>query len=137
MLRSGERQIQSVTTPDFRAAGTWSCSACGHDFPAVTSRLVHFRHPDGRDFRFVVCGDCAVALEPHRIVIDLDRLEHETDLEWLRRRVEDIARRRSMEAERRLRLRVTDVHELAATVHTTPATLVRTLSERHVAERVA
>lgn len=134
VLRSGERQIQSVTTLGFPVRGSWSCSACGDEFAATSSRLVHFRHADGRQFRFVVCPACGDALAPQRVVIDRDRLDTEADLAWLRRRVEEIAERRSTSDDRRLRLRATDVHELAAMIETTPVTLVQTLASREVAE---
>ena len=134
MLRSSVRQIQSVTPIGFPVRGHWSCSTCGVEFRAATSRLVHFRHADGRQFRFVVCPDCGDALAPHRVVIDRDRLDGEPDLAWLRRRVEEIAEERSMQPDRRLRLRATDVSELAAMIETTPVTLVRSLASRQVAD---
>lgn len=136
MLRSHRRQIQSVTPATFGATGPWSCSACGGEFGARSSFLIELRHADGREFRFVVCPPCAEEHRPHRIVVDRDRLAGEVDLGWLRDCVEEIAAHRSREDERRLRLRATDVDELAAMVDTTPVTLVRSLAERRVAEPV-
>lgn len=134
MLRAQERQIQSVTGLGYPAAGHWSCCACGDEFDAVSSRLVHFRHADGRQFRFVVCAPCGEELAPHRVVIDRDRLDGESDLAWLRSRVEEIAERRSMHDDRRLRLRATDVDELAAMLSSSPVTLVRTLTSLDIAQ---
>lgn len=134
MLRSRERQIQSVTGLDFRVGGHWSCCACGDEFVAISSRLVHYRHADGRHFRFVVCPPCGEELVPHRVVIDRDRLAGEDDLAWLRSRVEEIAEQRSMQDDRRLRLRATDVDELAAMLASSPVTLVRTLASLEIAE---
>lgn len=134
VLRSSERQIQSVSGLGFHAAGHWSCSACGDEFVAMSSRLVHFRHADGRQFHFVVCPACGDELAPHRVVIDRDRLDDESDLAWLRSRVEEIAERRSMQDDRRLRLRATDVDELAAMLASSPVTLVQTLASLEIAE---
>lgn len=134
MLRSGEREIQSVMPLDFHVDGTWSCSTCGRDFHATSSRIVHYRHADGREFRFIVCRDCGDELRPYRVVIDLDRLEQEIELDWLRRRVEQIARQRRMQDVRRLTLRSADVHQLAAEARTAPVTLVEALAQRRVAQ---
>ncbi|MBW3657432.1 MAG: hypothetical protein KY457_02265 [Actinobacteria bacterium] len=134
MLHARDRQIQSVTDLGYPAAGNWSCCSCGDEFIAVSSRLVHFRHADGRQFRFVVCPTCGDELAPHRVVIDRDRLDEESELAWLRSRVEEIAEQRSMKDDRRLRLRATDVQELAAMLASSPVTLVQTLMSWDIAE---
>lgn len=134
MLHARDRQIQSVTGLGYPAAGNWSCCSCGDEFVAESSRLVHFRHADGRQFRFVVCPTCGDELAPHRVVIDRDRLDEESDLAWLRSRVEEIAEQRSTKDDRRLRLRATDVEELAAMLASSPVTLVQTLMSWDIAE---
>lgn len=68
------RHVQQVHPYPLVDFGAWGCSRCGRSFPVEASWAVDHRlSPDNAVRTFVVCPDCAKAVRPARLRVDVKR----------------------------------------------------------------
>lgn len=68
------RHVQRVHPYPLVDFGAWGCSRCGRSFPVESSWAVDHRlDPEDHIRTFVVCPDCAAAVRPARLRVDVGR----------------------------------------------------------------
>lgn len=126
------RDVQRVHRYPLVEFGSWGCSRCGRAFPVDASWAVDHRiGPRSAVHTFVVCPDCAAAVRPTRLRVDVDRIVS-SGPRSLRTLVESVRERRGAD-DRALVLRAEDTHRLAASEDVSVPALVRDLEARGLA----
>lgn len=107
------RHVQRVHRFCLVETGSWGCSRCGRAFPVEASWAVDHRlDPDTSVRTFVVCPDCAAAVRPTRLRVDVQTIaaSGHRSLQAL----VDFVRSRRRADDRELLLRAEDTLRLAA-----------------------
>lgn len=128
------REVAPLDLPPTVEHGSWTCTRCQRMHNVPDSYAVHFRS-NGRRLLFVVCPPCAELYEvPRPVHLDLRRLPPadlaDAQLRTVAAHAWSVSRARSRPPENVLRLRDSDVRELARRNSETPEELVRRLDDR-------